>query len=523
MLQPNIFGTNNKFYKGANIFVFTPRKHNTTILRPQVFNFTHGMADEFMSSYNQEHINNSFRVNSDLMGAILPSRDGIQLDTYNFDNYWSFILVMDGDQMVTTDSRYGAPMGRTILTGYFLDEPFVPHTLNWVEPIQNENAKIMFTQESRLTLQHYHGMQSGTSIRVSANNDLIQPCVGVMGTNANGDMMLTDTGSIARNVSHGSEGNSRFVSNSPVVIGQMQKAKSSARDLYSPRHQLQGLAKCITGGLVEAEAEAAKYSAYGQGIAQHIPSYFSNYANNEVGMVNGTIPSIGNGGIDPSIPATFKDLDDMFGGELRVKPIEVPSVSQWDVYGQEYIDERSTMSNLVVSVVNGLATEYKLASISFRYSTWSPEHLSRNNVGGIWSIIDATPLIKLPDEQYRNDVQRFKSDLEISLFPTLKSIGGDFDLMVHFNMTHSTLVDLVYQDSRKDYGGSFYEHHNRLGGLTAPNIGDTNTFNHNTDQYSSLLGDIAANINGPTTFGNGIDMIPNPATVETVMEQPYTR
>lgn len=522
--QPNqIFSQNNKFSEGIDLFVFTPRSHGVTILRPQVFNFDEQMANDFTSVNATENLGTLFKDPSkeSTRNAILPSHKGIQLDTTNFDNCWSFILVIDGQSMVFTDARYGSPKNRTVLTGYFLEEPFAPHTLQWTSPIPNLHAKMMFTRESKITLQALAGYQGTREhAKVAINNDLIPQAVSVMPMDANGDLMLTDTGSIAKLTGFQDNGNERFISGDSAVIGQFQKAKSVPRCMYNPHQQLMGLSQAIHTGIIEAEALAENQNATCFGSNQNVPYEFQTYTNSQVGLLNRSIPSVGTGEFNPSVPSTFGDLNHMFPN-MRAHPLKVPTTTNVDIYGQENIHVRSTMSNLAVSVISGMATEYQISSIMFRYSTWSPDQTSRLT-GGVWNIEAVTPIVSLDDQKFYRDIERFKNELSTSLWPVLQAASGDFDIMVNFDMANSTMVNLNYLDNGDAFGGSYYEHHNRLGGIAASNIGDDSTFHNNLNQYTALLGKIGGTIDpyANIEYGQGLQ-VPQCDDVRSKVFEPY--
>ena len=112
------------------LFIFTPRHHNVSVIRPYVFNFTEDMADTFLQGNGTTDAMmrmNGFNNNS-LCDAIMPSTNGIVLNTNVLDQYYSFVLIIDGAEPVRSMISFGAPKRRTVLTGYFYDEPILQHT-----------------------------------------------------------------------------------------------------------------------------------------------------------------------------------------------------------------------------------------------------------------------------------------------------------------------------------------------------------------------------------------------------------
>lgn len=486
------------YQEGARMSVFTPRKHNTTIIRPHVFNFNESMVGELLESRGDAAIVSTFQGgNGALRHAIVPDSNGVMLDTYNFDSYWSFILIVDVAATALIDTTYGGPRNRTVLTGYFIDEPFLPHTLMSANPVPNLGAGILFTQKSMIALQNISGPNSRVISTIGANIDLIPQAMSVLVPEGD-QMLLTDTGSIAKNTSFDQNGNERYLNKGPSYINNFTKAHANPRMLNSPRHQLIGLVNAIHDGMIQAEHECDNSVSVGMGYDQDIPYKFQDYVTRQTHVHNGLGVTIGSGQVDPCVPQTFGELSNQWP-DLSVDPCHIPSVPQYDVSGQEDISVRNTMSSLITSVITGLATEHKLASIAFRYTTFTPNQVV-NATQGQWAIEGATPIVFTTEVDFGREIDMFRMNLESSLFPTVMDLGGHFDLMVSFDMANSTLVDLHYLDD-VDNVNAFYEHHNRLGGLAAPNIGNDAIYNRNTDQYTVLLGDLSANITGPTSFG----------------------
>jgi hypothetical protein len=83
----------------------------------------------------------------------------------------------------------------------------------------------------------------------------------------------------------------------------------------------------------------------------------------------------------------------------------------------------------------------------------------------------------------------FEQQIRDCLFPTLKLMGGEFDLMAYVNTTGEILVDLHFRDSPRDIaiGDGFYETNARLGGIINPLIGTANHINTNALQLQGLL------------------------------------
>jgi hypothetical protein len=128
---------------------------------------------------------------------------------------------------------------------------------------------------------------------------------------------------------------------------------------------------------------------------------------------------------------------------------------------------------------------------------------------GVWQISGATPIVQSTDEDFKQSIDMFKLCLESSLWPTIKLVGGEFDIMVNIDMSNSTLVNLNYFDISEQHG-SYYEHHNRLGGMIAPYLGDHTVYDNNANQLHGLVGEISNQVIGTTRFGNH-QMQPQPS------------
>ena len=241
MFSANISGSS------VTMFVCTPRAHYNIIVRPTVVNFTPGVIDELNQFATAEEATSDLYGNHkrNLRTAILPAHQGNAVNTSMFDQLYSFIMIVDTGKTAQNQYNMGAKANRIVLTGYFLDEPFVTHTLHSSSPIPNMGARLMFTKES-MSVIHPSGYGSGGGHARSfttANDDIVGCGIGMAYQNP--DIRVCDISSVANATVVGNDQGEWITAENltnPACLDENIIVNSTAR---SPKHQLGMIANAI--------------------------------------------------------------------------------------------------------------------------------------------------------------------------------------------------------------------------------------------------------------------------------------
>lgn len=125
---------------------------------------------------------------------------------------------------------------------------------------------------------------------------------------------------------------------------------------------------------------------------------------------------------------------------------------------------------------------------------------------GVWEFYEPIhSLAQAAPDQMKRMIELFKMTLENELFPILRAVHGEFDLMAICNLTGEILLDLNYFDDQRNSTSpedGFYETNGRLGGLLNPMICKLDVLNSNASMLSTLADEAIVKRLGPNAFGD---------------------
>lgn len=482
-----------RIQSGVGLYIFTPRNHGSIQLRPLKFNFNEQMLNDMLQQPNIKQALGTYEGNNKSMytHAILPDPQGISMDTTQYDNMWSFILVFDNGGNNMTSMRWGSPKKRTVLTGYFLDEPLNPMTMFSSSPTHNPNAMMLFTHTSSTILQDRIDKIVQRSHRIVANEDIVPQATAAHVHNGE-ELALVDAATIAK-CQIPIEDDIRISSDAGAYLSTFNDmsgiVSSNAR---SPRHQLLAIADAMD--TAKTRTDATENSGIFGTVVDTVTSLdpfdifinevYQNVASRQTGVIN-------QNSIDPRLPIPLSALDNLFPN-MNVVPFKIPINPEYEICDQGTVNPHNIMSSMIQSSIGVFASECLLASIQFRYGSWSVGDLCGMQEGQ-WQIIAASSMIgdDLDQNKLSAALNRFRRLMETSLFPIVKDTCGDFDLIAAYDMSSSTIIDLNLMDYNNP-GMGYYEGHNRLGGMVSSAIGGESTLNNNRIQFDTLVNRVAS-------------------------------
>ncbi len=516
--NPGGMGIGAVFGKGATLWLYSPRQFGTQVLRPYLYNFTDGMVDKLCGaapSIREALLRKDVMQSPDIANAIRPEANGIPLDTTVVSSSWTFLLSIDlAAKGYGGDIAQLATPSRLICSGWCADSPIVEHTLNWAEPIVNENCILNITHHTFLDfLDRATAMGSAPQLNVKMNNDLINSTIDMMATNT--DTYLMTPGDVIQNVHMDGGSGTRITTEGTAAVANFKDDTAILPGvLKSPMHHLKSIVTNLSSAIdAESSAELATRSPIAGTLGLDndcMDNITRMFANNAPRAIDNTFQQQA---IDVTKPITIGELN-RIRPDLMVVPQRIAATAQCDIIPQTEISQKVAYSSMVSSAISAIAADCGLCGVDFSYASWtSSMDLSLDH--GRFEIRAAYLFMPNSDpavaqRQLEAALMRFRYNLENSLFPVLKGASGDFELHARYDMSSETIVDLHYNDySYSNEGRGYYESSNRLSNLNTPLLGTNQQFISNGAELNKLIAGCAGrsvtNYLGQTAFpANGM-------------------
>lgn len=514
MFGNQMAGIGTSFNRGAILWLYSPRTYGTQVLRPYLYNFTDGMIDKLCNSapsMRDAMCRRDIIQSPDLAMAIRPEANGIALDTSVFADAWTFLLTTDmAPKYMGGDIAQLASPSRLICSGWCTECPVVEHSINWAQPIINENCILNITHHTFIDF-----MDRATAIggcpqsNVKMNNDLIDSTMDMMAMHT--DTYLMTPGDVIQNV-HMDEGyGSRITTEGTAAVANIKDNTAILPGvLKSPMHHLKSIVSELGSAIdnensIEHSVRSPMNSTLGIDN-DSLANVINTFSNNVPRAVGATFQQVG---IDVTRPISIGDLHRMYP-DIRIQPQIIARNAQCDVIPQTEISMKVTYSSMVSAAITSIAADCGLCGVDFSYKSWS-QSIDMSIDHGMFEVRNAFLLLPNNDPQVAGRqleaaLMRFKFNLEGSLFPVLKAASGDFELHARYDLANETIVDLHYNDyTYSSEGKGYYEASNRLSQLNTPLIGTNEQFISNGAEINRLIAGCAGksivNALGNSAFG----------------------
>ena len=242
MFDPRQIGlVGQSFNPGAMLFLYSPKQFGAQVIRPYMYNFNDGMVDKLMSGPSMvESLRRADVLNSpDIAQAIRPEANGILLDTSVVSNAWTFLLCIDlAPKYMGGDIAALASPSRMICSGWCVDSPVLEYSLNWAEPVINENCLLNITHHTFVNFMdaaNAMGVIPQTSVRM--NNDLVDSSIDMMAPTH--DTYLMTPGDVIQNVHMDSGSMTRVTTEGTAALANVKDQAACIQSvLKSPMHHL---------------------------------------------------------------------------------------------------------------------------------------------------------------------------------------------------------------------------------------------------------------------------------------------
>jgi hypothetical protein len=469
MFSVPMMNTNNT---EAILIIYTPRMIPAQVLRPFEYNFNASLQNELISEQGMQKLIDGKQ--SDVLNtAILPVANGIQLNTATLNYMYSFVLVVN----------IGCGQGkfeRTVRIGYFDNEPITYQF--GLTPKVNERAVMFFTHTLTFTANNSINPMLGQQSRVSLLEDTDRTS-GLINQYANTDMFLMLPGDIRRVCAGDVEGEGLL--NLGTKTTENVPIPSHAK---TPIHLLRSIAEGIDSAQYSV-LDVGLNSIYNQraSVASSGRDIFTQTFDGQ--MIGSYAPPVTVGGIDNSVPMQLGQLVGLYPN-IDIRPHQIPQNSAWDVYPQTCTSKPNTVCAFLSPAIDSLAIGFGISEIIFRYNSWMRDDFAYRQ--GSWKIFYCNGIVEETAVAQNRNLENFKRQVENTVFPIVKTLGGEFDIGVHYSLSAETVIKLIYFDESSNTNmDGFYENCNRLGGFNSPVVGWYNLFDNNVKQMNGLVASMA--------------------------------
>ena len=475
----------------AVIIFFSPSKKDIPhARRAHVYNLTENTfeaIDEALSTKDGNLYNSSFLLgSSEANKAILPSIDASSLYTKPFADMWSFFLIIDNESRLNSASNvtysYKGPRNRFKYAGYCSEEPFSKlfggYTLN---------------PHCILTILHYDQTMlnsvfkpSGEKLveQVTINEDIVNPSATLQMSNE--DLVLLTPSSLRHGVVPDPSNNaiSIFTDDTKIslaAMNQINKCPTISGDLKIPKQQFNHLAYTLASAIETNKLVSSDDIEYenksNTGFRFSGPDVIRQAFDTSVKEMSIRDIVLG---IDPKMPISLESLQQLYPN-LQVHHFNL-NLGERDIVDPMQRTAQNVFSDLIASSLSSIITEAGFVNFSFQYQSFIKNQFG---IPGNFQVLVAETSLPWSSEIQKAKIKMLINDIELLVFPMIKTNVGEFSLMCSITNCGEAIVQLNLMDFSN--GGGLYISNNLFGGLTSPLLGNKQVYQHNAVSLQSLL------------------------------------
>ena len=508
----------------AKLIIFQPSIISQQTLRPYAYNFNDNLVDHIANTVdNPSAFAKAIAADKDpnILGAIMPTNDGYQLNTAALSQTYTFILIIDNVGNGVMSSSLSAGIRRcAVAIGYFHDEPLNPLTgtlnpnsvLHFTRVLQYSNTGAMFGQQTT------HGHQSLVGDTSVADTTML----GMLPTQ---DIYVnTPAAWLKHPDSDPSSINAlnQFVSPSGQIINpqdpyervddQRQHENHALNTAYAnPEMHLKTLVNGLAAAVNNLQTtfatditdrhDALASIGVGDGLFADQTNEARSVAWSAMSCTYGGQPFLGNFcGVDLSHPLTMSMLDAsvqrVLHTELFVKPIQVLQNAICGISDQNTNSFRNSMSSLLANSLQEYMAILGVRQLSFAYSSYQTnptgDGILMPQQAGVYlafnlAMIDISNAVSMnTTNNLRYAGMALRKHLDSYLFPLFEMVGGPFDINCVAVLGGDIMINLNYLDEPQSAEPYYYVSAGKLGGYLSPNVAGLNLTDANFHQFNQL-------------------------------------
>lgn len=474
----------------VKVYVFPPRHVPEQYVRSYNYNFDNNFAGIIADS--TQGLNVSSLMGSEaVQQAVLPNPAGMLLDTGYLSSSWSFVIIIDHSKIMSTPTlQYGPDID--IYHGYCVGEPCNP-----VTGTPNQDCVYVVTNRSLAR----HQLAAGSAGSVDNMNvqkvDVVPKNVGQL---LSDDVYIGTIGNLS-NVIHNDRmtgtNTTTIAENDPLHDPQRVKSCTLGHASKDAKQHINSITKCISRGIHAHDANTMGNTISGYGADAMLPIDPHDTMQRvvaEQGLAH-DLP-MHDRGFDITCPFTFNQFRGKYDQYMAFVQCDAER-NAWEVTPGGEATPRNMACSLIHNAIEAGMATHNIADLSFRYSSYlKKDNTDAYSEFGLWQPLHIGTILAANQQTIQGNWEIFKMYLEASLFPTVKYLGGEFDLMIYINSVGECLIDLNYKDDfhgvKNNYEGlGYYQTDARTSGLANPVLANMHQCMNNQGMVEGLVDAVA--------------------------------
>jgi len=485
--------------KKAMLYLFSPQQMPDMHVRPNHYAFDHEFVSEIdnMVQHNVSMETQSVGGNAIDPGivtspainrAIKPSMHGIEFQAGQFEQCWTFLLIIDNAPMIGRHAGYNAN-NRIMYIGFIMgDEPCIEQ---WGKLTLNDRAILMPTHKTHLNVRENSGPGGYSRVIIpQMDEDIVSPSI-VSATTPDRQYLLNPHSLLATTTrdGYGMEVDSPGMAH----IGSMRQNMRFDTDTKNPKKQLRNLIAGLTRMRTFDQGDnevRVDFRANPTGIRDQ-------YTQREIllGSLQTRLPDT-IVGLQVNQPINMQQLINEYPSvQEHVEVIRLPFNVPADVIHTGAATPTNIWTSLLQSTLPSIFAYYGVSDISFRYCTWNQASVTILDNQPIWEVQSIATFVPMDQENIKIRWQYILEAMQNQVFSILHSNCGDFDVTVNFTANNYCAIQLQLIALEEIPNNGFVVAHGAVMPLATPLIGREYDRTQNSTNLNDLV-DYTCNSNG---------------------------
>ena len=480
----------------AYLFLFSPREMTAQYRRPYDYKFNDKFGGDLsdLITRNMSGVSSlvdDFMLNSaDARTSVLPTATAIPLSSAPFNQCWTFLLVVDNDELVTPFGFSKTHPSRIYYMGWCIDEPVTRKNLSQ-EYVPNPSAIFQTAHHTVLCSRGNFGPDTGyVATDVMSDYDYAPTSVVTQMHHADQTPYDLNPSKVANEIVTSSLGMDEYANVSPSISVCANPLMTQATPLQvdtslnDPTRHL--------GNIVRALSDTVMYTGR-TSSTDEIPDEYagSSLATSQFASMLGSGTPMMISKVDPEKPFSFSELMEEYPN-LIYQVILMPNQIGFDATDVGAPTANNVFASMIHNAMPSILAQYGFIEATFRYNSFArpagtPIFIQNIANPGVFEVMNLASFYPCPQNELMAKWNMCSMYLQHTLFPIIKNSVGDFDLMVNCSVGGSTIVQLNLLDYQNRPG--FAECNNLLGGLNTPTVGLHNDLLNNAVQLHNLTED----------------------------------
>ena len=481
------------------LFLYSPHVLPDQVLRSFEYSFTPDFVDALSQAAKVGTL--EFAVGKERLKslpggqtAIMPSSEGKIADTNNWNNVWTFTLVIDLQQ--ASFNGIIAPATRKIASGYVVGEPGTNDIAG--NFLLNEQAVLVFTHVTNLNVRRSFNPNLASKDGYAFYPDSMDYASESVPMYYNEDMFLGSPRELLREQINSPTGVMNYNALSLTHVKDGHAPRAIKNEMRAPKAQLSHIMRAIDCGLDQI--------GLGDGVHDKLRSSSDDYIAPVDQALNTVVDNLASGnmfdivtGIDTSQAMSIQQLQAIYPN-MEVYPYQIRNQNTfgWDVanqVGQNYsgqvnvvMSPKQQFSSLAATVIQSVCSALGISTVAFSYRWLDSD-------GFVVGKHEAFQLSKfdlmVPRPAMATDIaNQMKMYLDDQLFDIIHSCCGEFEINALCDMAGTNLIDLRLYWYPDPQDGSYFQTDAKLGGIINPMVGTLSTINSNALSLDNLTRDL---------------------------------